>query len=179
MRSRVDKLGVAEPEIRKQGTDQIVIELAGVHDQARAADIIGKTAQLQFYDLEGDLVGSVDLRPGLPGRARPLCTRCSSPSQDDVEGSGLPTAWYLYGKDKSLLAGPAPTKEEAISPSCRDGKRRRARSSSPCPANRIVVTCSSESAERLPGLNRAHRLQAPTTTCSSTTRRTPSSRSPR
>src|SRR5436190_7989873 len=30
MRDRIDKLGVSEPEIRKQGTDQIVIELPGV-----------------------------------------------------------------------------------------------------------------------------------------------------
>src|SRR6188508_3241195 len=52
MRQRVDKLGVAEPEIRKQGNDQIVIELAGVHDPAKAASIIGKTAQLELYDLE-------------------------------------------------------------------------------------------------------------------------------
>src|SRR5919201_726237 len=40
MRSRVDKIGVSEPEIRKQGSDQIVIELPGVHDQARAAELI-------------------------------------------------------------------------------------------------------------------------------------------
>src|ERR671933_2680070 len=32
MRNRVAKLGVSEPEIRKQGSDQIVIELDGVHD---------------------------------------------------------------------------------------------------------------------------------------------------
>ena len=57
MRNRIDKLGVAEPEIRKQGKDQIVIELAGVHDPAKAAAIIGKTAQLQFYDLENDVTG--------------------------------------------------------------------------------------------------------------------------
>ena len=37
MRNRIDKLGVAEPEIRKQGDDQIVIELAGVNDPERAA----------------------------------------------------------------------------------------------------------------------------------------------
>src|SRR5215211_7380462 len=30
MRRRVDKLGVTEPEIRKQGSDQMVVELAGV-----------------------------------------------------------------------------------------------------------------------------------------------------
>ena len=32
MRTRVDKLGVSSPEIRKQGSDQIVIQLAGVHN---------------------------------------------------------------------------------------------------------------------------------------------------
>src|SRR2546421_10088314 len=40
MRERVDKLGVSEPEIRKQGSNQIVIELPGVHDASRAADIL-------------------------------------------------------------------------------------------------------------------------------------------
>jgi hypothetical protein len=57
MRSRIDKLGVSEPEIRKQGSNQIVIQLAGVHDVNKAAQIIGTTAQLQFYDFENDLTG--------------------------------------------------------------------------------------------------------------------------
>jgi SecD/SecF fusion protein len=56
MRNRVDKLGVASPEIRKQGTDQIVIQLAGVHNPEQAAAIIGSTAQLELYDLETALV---------------------------------------------------------------------------------------------------------------------------
>src|SRR5690348_16173422 len=55
MRSRVDKLGVSEPEIRKQGKDQIVIELAGVKDPETASKLIGKTAQLELYDLETSL----------------------------------------------------------------------------------------------------------------------------
>jgi preprotein translocase subunit SecD len=57
MRQRVDKLGVAEPEIRKQGNDQIVIELPGVKNATQAAQLIGKTAQLEFYDLQADLTG--------------------------------------------------------------------------------------------------------------------------
>jgi SecD/SecF fusion protein len=51
MRNRVDKLGVASPEIREQPPNEIVIELAGVHDPAQAAAIIGKTAQLELYDM--------------------------------------------------------------------------------------------------------------------------------
>src|SRR5207237_772507 len=57
MRKRIDKLGVSEPEIRKQGTNQIVIQLAGVHNAGDAAKLIGKTAQLEFSDFEGDLTG--------------------------------------------------------------------------------------------------------------------------
>src|SRR5215207_6536035 len=69
MRSRIDKLGVAEPEIRKQGKNQIVIQLAGVHDAGKAAGIIGKTAQLQFFDLEADVTG-----PSTDGAGRVVAT---------------------------------------------------------------------------------------------------------
>ena len=57
MRNRVDKLGVSEPIITKQGTDQISIQLAGVHNVNQAANIIGSTAQLELYDLEAAAVG--------------------------------------------------------------------------------------------------------------------------
>src|SRR4029078_10107626 len=40
MRSRIDKLGVSEPEIRKQGSQQIVIPLAGAHDRNQAGTIM-------------------------------------------------------------------------------------------------------------------------------------------
>ena len=154
MRSRVDKLGVAEPEIRKQGTDQIVIELAGVHDQARAADIIGKTAQLQFYDLEGDLTG-----PSISAQGFPVATSALYPLlksvEDDVEGSGTPTAWYVYGKDKRLLSGrPAPSRDEAIA-DLEGGKLPEGAEVLAVPGNRIVVTCSSETAQVCPGLDSA------------------------
>src|SRR4051795_5062222 len=55
MRSRIDKLGVSEPEIRKQGKNPFGIQLAGVHDVRKVAQIINPTAQLQFYDLESDV----------------------------------------------------------------------------------------------------------------------------
>lgn len=47
IRSRVDALGVAEPEIVRQG-DSIVVNLPGVKDRDRALDVIGRTAELRF-----------------------------------------------------------------------------------------------------------------------------------
>src|SRR3954469_9131270 len=47
IRRRVDGLGVAEPEITRQG-DFIVVSLPGVKDQERAIALVGRTAKLQF-----------------------------------------------------------------------------------------------------------------------------------
>src|SRR5262249_36404929 len=55
MQNRINKLGVTEPEIRKQGSNQIVIQLAGVHNAESAAKVIGKTAQLMLFDFENDV----------------------------------------------------------------------------------------------------------------------------
>ena len=48
LRSRVDELGVAEPLIAQQGESRIVVQLPGVQDTARAKEILGATATLEF-----------------------------------------------------------------------------------------------------------------------------------
>jgi preprotein translocase subunit SecD len=52
IRQRVDALGVAEPEIARQG-DNILVQLPGVTDEEEAIDIVGQTAQLQFRPVLG------------------------------------------------------------------------------------------------------------------------------
>src|SRR5690554_5536075 len=48
VRNRVNKLGVAEPLVQRQGANRIVVELPGVQDTAEAKRILGKTASLEF-----------------------------------------------------------------------------------------------------------------------------------
>ena len=48
LRNRVNELGVAEPVIQRQGDTRIVVQLPGVQDTARAKDILGATATLEF-----------------------------------------------------------------------------------------------------------------------------------
>ncbi|UXN36031.1 protein translocase subunit SecD [Avibacterium paragallinarum] len=48
LRRRVEELGVSEPVIQRQGADRIVVELPGVQDTARAKEILGATATLEF-----------------------------------------------------------------------------------------------------------------------------------
>jgi SecD/SecF fusion protein len=94
MQDRINRLGVSEPEIRKQGSDQIVIQLAGVHDPAAAAKLIGKTAQLQLYDFESDITGpSVDAN-GNPVAQPTLYGLLAQVQKQAAKGS--PEAYYLF-----------------------------------------------------------------------------------
>ncbi len=54
MRNRIDQFGVAEPLITKQGDKWIVIQLPGIKDPARAKELIGKTALLEFCLVNND-----------------------------------------------------------------------------------------------------------------------------
>jgi preprotein translocase subunit SecD len=57
LRNRVNELGVAEPVIQQQGTNRIVVQLPGVQDTARAKEILGATATLEYRlaDTEHDV----------------------------------------------------------------------------------------------------------------------------
>ncbi|MGQ0825736.1 MAG: protein translocase subunit SecD [Actinomycetota bacterium] len=52
IRSRVDAVGIAEPEVSRQG-NTVVIDLPGVKDRGRALELIGQTAELRFRLVEG------------------------------------------------------------------------------------------------------------------------------
>lgn len=67
LRNRVNELGVAEPLIQRQGAERVVVELPGVQDTARAKEILGATATLEFR-----LVNSnADLNAATQGRIPP------------------------------------------------------------------------------------------------------------
>jgi SecD/SecF fusion protein len=167
MRNRIDKLGVSEPEIRKQGSDQIVIQLAGVHDPKKAAELIGKTAQLELFDLERDLTGPSISSQGFPSASTKLFDLLAG--QQAKARNGAPSAYYLFDEKQRLVAGPLQTRAQAIQD--RDkaikaakapavpGKSKIKRSTDPkdykifaVPAGVIVVTCG-DSAVVCPGVN--------------------------
>jgi preprotein translocase subunit SecD len=52
LRNRIDKYGVTEPTIVRQGETEIVIQLPGLSDPKEAMEYIGQTAQLEFKLLD-------------------------------------------------------------------------------------------------------------------------------
>jgi preprotein translocase subunit SecD len=53
---RIDRLGISEPLVTRDISNNIVIQLPGVRDPDRAISVIGKTAQLEFRILNGTLI---------------------------------------------------------------------------------------------------------------------------
>jgi SecD/SecF fusion protein len=175
MRNRVDKLGVSEPDIRLQGTNQIVIALAGVHDPAKAAALIGKTAQLELYDLQPALVPP---SRDAAGDAVPLTSLCTllTRVQSTATQKGSPTGYYLFaqkttktttgtGKKKKTttattchrVAGPAQTlhrdkqTQEAGLLDPYGGKIPAGDKVLPVPAQTVVISCSAKTTTVCPG----------------------------
>jgi SecD/SecF fusion protein len=152
IRSRVDKIGVAEPEIRTQGNDQIAVELPGVKNADQARQVIGQTAQLELYDLQTSLTGpSVTGAQGFPAAPPTQLYNLLSPAatQSLAKDSGA-EAYYLFdGQSKKLLAGPLPTREALLATkAARDagaegGEPAKDQKIFAVPKKTVVITCGS------------------------------------
>jgi len=79
LRNRVNQLGVAEPLVQKQGTDRIVVELPGIQDTARAKEILGATASLEFRLQNTNIDPSAAAAGRVPGDSEVKLTREGRP----------------------------------------------------------------------------------------------------
>jgi preprotein translocase subunit SecD len=101
LRNRIDKYGVTEPEVRKRGTNSVLIQIAGLtaDDETRVKEeIIGKTAQLEFKLVDDSNTYFSDVfEKGVPEGVQL--------GQDSFRGDGdaLVSSAYLYGKDKDAI----------------------------------------------------------------------------
>lgn len=83
LRNRVNQLGVAEPLVQRQGADRIVVELPGIQDTARAKEILGATATLEFRLVNTTIDPSALETGRIPGDSEVKYTR-----------EGMPTILY-------------------------------------------------------------------------------------
>ncbi len=79
LRKRVSELGVAEAVIQRQGAERIVIELPGVQDTARAKEILGATATLEFRMVNPTVNAEAAVRGILPADSEVKYDRQGNP----------------------------------------------------------------------------------------------------
>ena len=177
MRNRVDKLGVASPKIFEQAPNEIVIQLAGIHNPDQAAAIIGKTAQLELYDLTPALVSPSISATGTTVVPYTNLYKLLYVVQDTAK-NGTPSGYVLFkpvhtkthasassgGKSKTtttttyaVAAGPTPTlhRDPATGNAglldAYDGKVPEGWKVLKVPAKTTVVTCSAATTSVCPG----------------------------
>ena len=100
IRNRVDMFGVAEPDIRPQGDNQIVIQLPGLDDTKRAVALIGKTAVLEFKLVENTSPGALEnaLKNGPP-----VGTQILYSTEKQLDGTEVKRPYLL--KKTPLMTG--------------------------------------------------------------------------
>ncbi|MCX7635435.1 MAG: protein translocase subunit SecD, partial [Syntrophales bacterium] len=101
IRNRVDQFGVTEPEIIPEGNDRIVIQLPGIKDTARAKNLIGKTALLEFKLVDDEHSLEEALRGNIPEGSQ-----LAYEYRIDRE-SGRKTSVPILLKSKTVLTGSA------------------------------------------------------------------------
>lgn len=79
LRNRVNQLGVAEPLVQRQGSDRIVVELPGIQDTARAKEILGATATLEFRLVNTNVDATAATSGRVPGDSEVKNTRDGRP----------------------------------------------------------------------------------------------------
>lgn len=79
LRNRVNQLGVAEPLVQRQGSDRIVVELPGIQDTARAKEILGATATLEFRLVNTNADATAAANGRVPGDSEVKDTRDGQP----------------------------------------------------------------------------------------------------
>lgn len=63
LRRRVDALGTTEPNIQREGTDRVQVQVPGLQDPQRLKEILGRTAKLEFRFVSETGAADVDNLP--------------------------------------------------------------------------------------------------------------------
>ena len=79
IRKRIDQLGTTEPQIQREGSDRVLVQVPGFQDSARLKEIISKTARLTFHLVYPNMTAAQAKQQGLPAGTEIL------PSQDGGE----------------------------------------------------------------------------------------------
>ncbi|MEO8881934.1 MAG: protein translocase subunit SecD, partial [Devosia sp.] len=66
IRKRIDQLGTTEPQIQREGTDRVLVQVPGFQDSARLKEIISKTARLTFHLVYPNMSAAQAKQQGLP-----------------------------------------------------------------------------------------------------------------
>lgn len=102
LRNRVNELGVSEAMVQQQGADRIAVDLPGIQDTARAKEVLGGTATLEFkmVDVEHDVRTAMAGHPTPGAKLYPYEDRVVLlKNQIILTGNSITDASSSFGED--------------------------------------------------------------------------------
>ena len=104
LQNRVDQFGVSEPTIQKQGSQRIIVELAGIQDSDRARGLLQSTALLEFYlvkdaEITQDVLIRIDNK--LKGK-EDVVDLTEDPTADESVEEPTPSTEKQVAEDKTI-----------------------------------------------------------------------------
>lgn len=103
LRNRINELGVSEPIVQRQGAERIAVDLPGVQDTARAQEILGGTATLEFHLVDDNNDVAQALKNGAPAGSQIYYGQDGQPillkDQVVLTGTSITNATSSYGED--------------------------------------------------------------------------------
>ncbi|ATG78815.1 MULTISPECIES: protein translocase subunit SecD [Pseudoalteromonas] len=79
IRNRINQIGVAEPNVQRQGAERIIVQLPGIQDTARAKEILGATATLEFREVDENADASAAAQGRIPAGTEMIMSRDGYP----------------------------------------------------------------------------------------------------
>lgn len=105
LRSRVDAIGVAEPEITRRG-QTISVEIPGVEDRQQAIDLVGQTGELAFRPV------LAERQTGVPVDDADDAPTGDEPSEGDNDGSDEGAWGTGFASGESAAAAQEPAEDD-------------------------------------------------------------------
>ena len=115
IRNRIDQFGVSEPTIHRQGENEIVVQLPGVKDPARAIKLVGDTALLEFKIVDDEAAIAAQLPNSIsPGDEEKVLAEFADkiPADDEIlfekkvnKETGIATKFPVLLKKQTMLTG--------------------------------------------------------------------------
>jgi len=66
IRKRVDEVGTTEPQIQREGTDRVLVQVPGFNDSERLKELVSKTARLEFHLVHPTMTADQAKQQGIP-----------------------------------------------------------------------------------------------------------------
>ena len=101
VRRRVDAMGTTEPNIVREGTSRILVQVPGLSDTAQLKELIGKTARLSFHEVHPTLTAAEAKATRVPPGFKVY------PGVDKTEGDQVLRETPVVRGDELTTANPA------------------------------------------------------------------------